>query len=329
MTKIIATVGPSTEDESSLKKLIKYGACCFRLNFSHGNHNWHKSVIEKIRKIDNTFPILLDTKGPEIRTSSIIHPIILNKEDILNIVCKNEDEDQENNIIFVNYKNLYSDIETNDIISLNSGMVEVVVTSKNSSEIKTKVIKSGVLGKGKQHVNLVQKDVSLPTITEEDKKDILFGIENNIDIIALSFLRSEKGVKEVREIFSNYNKNVKIFSKIETQLAMDNLEEISKISDGLMVARGDLGVETPLELIPKKQKEIIKISKKYNKEVIVATEMLESMINNPRPTRAEVSDIALAVEQNSDFVMLSAETASGKYPFESVKIMKKIIDVMQ
>ncbi len=329
MTQIIVTLGPATSSLQRIKELVNVGVGCFRLNFSHGEYDWHKKMIENIRSIDSSIPIMLDTKGPEMRTGDFDGKMTLKKDEWLTLTVIKEDQDINKNKLFVNHSNLINDVVVGDFISLDSGLIELEVLEIQKTQIITRLLHSGEIT-SRRHVNLIQKDVSLPTLTDRDIQDIAFGLQNGVDIIALSFIRSAHGIEMTKDLIKKSGaKNVKIFGKIESQLGIDNLDEIAKNADGLMVARGDLGVETPLEEVPEKQKKILNAGKKNNIPVIVATEMLESMIEHPRPTRAEVSDIALAVWQNADFVMLSGETAAGKYPIIAVKTMKKVIDSAQ
>lgn len=342
MTKIIATLGLVSNSKEKILELANAGVEIFRLNFSHGSHQWHKKCIETIRSVKPDAIIMLDTKGPEMRTGDIFDEnnkhsnFKITEGETLELVSRIEEQDVfceiNNKRLFINHVNLANDVSAGDIIALNSGLQNLEVTNVNieNKTITTRVQNAGTI-KSRRHVNLVGKDVSLVTTTEIDKKDIIFGLENNIDCIAMSFVRHAADIEYVKSICEKYGKNtsakiVKIYAKIETQEAMNNLEEIAKIADGLMVARGDLGVETPFEFVPAKRKQILKIGKKYEKEVIVATEMLESMITKPRPTRAEVSDITFAVWQDADYTMLSGETAAGDFPVESVQVMKKVID---
>ncbi|HIQ56414.1 TPA: pyruvate kinase [Candidatus Gracilibacteria bacterium] len=344
MTKIVATLGLVSDSKEKILELANAGVEIFRLNFSHGSHAWHKKCIETIRSVQPNAVIMLDTKGPEMRTGDIINTngkpsfFTITKGEVLELVSTIEEQDvlfeksdTKNKKLFINHKNFVNDVEAGDVIALNSGLqnLEVIEVNTDKKIITTQVLQSGKI-KSRRHVNLVGKDVSLSTTTEIDKHDIIFGLEQGIDCIAMSFVRHAADIEYVQNICDNFeNKNdkkIKIYAKIETQEAMNNLEEIAKIADGLMVARGDLGVETPFEFVPAKRKQILKTGKKYNCEVIVATEMLESMITKPRPTRAEVSDITFAVWQNADYTMLSGETAAGNFPLESVQVMKKVID---
>lgn len=331
-TKIIATLGPSSNTPRVIKELKDAGVEYFRLNFSHGNHEWHKKTIATIKKVSPNTPIILDTKGPEMRTGDMpehFPEVIVATNDILLLTGEKNLQNPEKNILFVNHPNLVNDVNSGDILSIDSGLIETRVESISADKqyITTKILHGGKIS-SRRHVNLVQKDVSLPTITSHDEEDIRFGLQNGIDIIALSFLRCKTGVETVKNIITEElgDKNtIKIWGKIESKEGVKNSSEIAQIADGLMVARGDLGVETPLEEVPYRQREILAAAQKHSITGIVATEMLESMTKNLRPTRAEVSDVALAVWEGANAVMLSGETANGKYPVETVQIMKKII----
>lgn len=326
MTGIIATLGITSDSAECITKLAQAGVDIFRLNFSHGDYSWHKKTIELIKTHAPHTKILLDTKGPEMRTGVLKKPLKINKEEVLTLVFSEAEQNPETKSIFVNHPNLPNDIAPGDMLSLDSGLIDLRVESVHKDRVLTLPLHSGRIY-SKRHLNLIGKDISLPTLTNHDKEDIRFGIENGIDIIALSFLRKSEGIVQTRNILAEYGKpDIQVYAKIESQAGMDNLEDIARHADGLMVARGDLGIETPLELVPYKQKHIIETAQSFGIPAIVATEMLHSMIQKPRPTRAEVSDVMLAVWQGAHYVMLSGESASGKYPVESVHMMKKIID---
>lgn len=326
MTKIIATIGPSSRTPEVVSELYAAGVSIFRLNFSHGDFEWHGFSIDLIRKNCPGAKIMLDTDGPSIRSGDLVSPLVVNMGDTLTLVTKQEDQNPDTMHLYVNHAGFHNDVEVGTLIALDSAMIMLKVEKIEGSTIVTTVLGSGTIS-SRRHVNLVQKDVSLPNLTEKDHADIAFGVKHGVDLIALSFVRNKETVAEAKALVSSLGApHMPLYSKIETQSGLDNLEEIAIVSDGIMVARGDLGVETPFEQLPAQQKKIIKISKKYGIPVIVATEMLESMIKNPRPTRAEVSDIALAVWEGADYVMLSGETAAGKYPLEAVKMMKKVVD---
>lgn len=337
MTQIISTIGPATNTPEKIQKIVNAGVNFFRLNFSHGSHEWHKETIEILRKVSPETPIILDTKGPEMRTGDMpenFPEIVVEDNEILTLVLSPEEDlfsperrEKYTKKIFVNHKNLGKDVTKGDIISIDSGLIEVEVQeiSGNFLEISTKVLHGGKIT-SRRHVNLVKKDVSLPTITEHDKEDIRFGLQKGVDILALSFLRCPTGVDTVRQICREEKREgVKVWGKIESQKGVDNIDSLAKVLDGMMVARGDLGVETPLEEVPYVQKKIVESCQDNKIFSIVATEMLESMTHNPRPTRAEVTDVSLAVWQGANAVMLSGETANGEYPEKTVQVMAKII----
>lgn len=321
---IIATLGPDTRSEEMLLALKKAGVTIFRLNFSHGNHIWHGETIENIRKFTPQTMIMLDTKGAEIRTGEVEGKIYIEPNMILTFCTTLEEVDTDENILFVNHSNLPNDVEKGDVITLDSGAIIVEVLETTQTTVKTLVKTKGEI-KSRRHLNVIGKNVSLPTITENDEKDIRFGLQNGIDAIALSFTRYAKDILDVRKICKEEGRpEVKIWAKIESPEGLKNLDEIINQADGIMVARGDLGVETPLEELPFVQIDMVRRCKKQNKFVIMATEMMESMIDKPRPTRAEATDVAMAVWAGADSLMLSGETASGKYPVETVSYMRKI-----
>lgn len=330
MVHIIATIGPASESETTLRRMIRAGANVFRLNFSHGSYEWHESVFRRIRSITKDIPIILDTKGPEIRTGDIEHPLILGKDSVLTLTTVLKNQSPEEHTIFVSSPTLPNDVQKGDFIALDTGLILLEVISKNETEILTKVQNHGRLG-SRKHVNLVGKNVSLPTLTQKDKEDLAFGARLGVDGIALSFTRTQEDILLTKRLFHEYGgkKEIAVWAKIESPEGIKNSEEIAHSADALMVARGDLGIETPAEEIPERQIEILRIAKKYKKKAIVATEMLESMLERSRPTRAEVSDITLAVWEGADYIMLSGETASGRHPIECVKAMRKIADAAE
>jgi pyruvate kinase len=325
-TKIVCTIGPASEKIPVLKKLIQSGMDVARLNFSHGSHEEHKQRIENIRQAakeeGKNIAILLDTKGPEIRTGDLEKPeielvagnkVTLTTEQVLG----NEKR------ISVSYQGLPQDVQPGATILIDDGLIGLTVERVHGSEIECIIDNGGVL-KSRKGVNIPGVKINLPGITEKDAKDILFGIEQGVDFIAASFVRKPQDVLEIREILEEHQANIPIISKIENQEGIDNLDSILDVSDGLMVARGDLGVEIPVEEVPIVQKEMIKKCNHLGKPVITATQMLDSMQRNPRPTRAEASDVANAILDGTDAIMLSGETAAGKYPVESVSTMARI-----
>lgn len=328
-TKIVCTIGPASESEEILQQLIEAGMNVARLNFSHGSHEEHGARIQKIRKVSNKLGkivgILLDTKGPEIRTHKMENDSIeLQSGQTIEISMKEVLGNAER--FSITYERLIEDVQVDSIILLDDGLIELVVTKldANAGIITTFVQNAGTL-KNNKGVNVPGVSVQLPGITEKDAQDILFGIEQDVDFIAASFVRRAKDVLEIRELLEKNNgAHIQIIPKIENQEGVDNIDEIIQVSDGLMVARGDLGVEIPAEEVPLVQKSLIQKCNAAGKPVITATQMLDSMQRNPRPTRAEASDVANAILDGTDAIMLSGETAAGLYPVESVQMMDKI-----
>ena len=325
-TKIICTIGPASESFSMLEKLAKAGMNIVRLNMSHGDHESHARVIKSIRtlnkKLPNPIAILMDTQGPEIRTGDIKQELNLKKDDVISIVARGK-EDVEFTSIRVNYEDLVNDVAIGDMITVDNGLINLEVLTREDRTMQCKVIDGGIL-KSKRHVNLPGIRVNLPAITEKDKKDILFSVTQEVDFIALSFVRNSEDVEQLRALLGDKVDKIKIISKIEDQEGVKNLSDIVDISDGVMVARGDLGVEIAIEKLPRVQRRIIRLCAQRGKRVIVATHMLESMIKNPIPTRAEVTDVANAVYEEADAIMLSGESAMGKYPIKCVEILSRI-----
>ena len=326
-TKIVCTLGPVSENEETLRELIKNGLNLCRLNFSHGSHEEHKGRMDLVKKLREELnmptAILLDTKGPEIRTGKFDAPeVLLEEGQTFTITMKDVMGNKE--MCTVSYKVLANDVKAGDTILIDDGLVGLTVKEVNGDDIVCEVQNSGIV-KNHKGVNVPGVKVNLPAITEKDRSDIEFGIEQGIDFIAASFVRKVSDVLAIREILEENNAtHIKIISKIENQEGVDNLDEIIEVSDGIMVARGDLGVEIPTEEIPVVQKLMIKKCNEAGKPVITATQMLDSMIRNPRPTRAEVTDVANAIYDGTDAIMLSGETAAGKYPVEAVKTMATI-----
>ncbi|HWL11698.1 MAG TPA: pyruvate kinase, partial [Ureibacillus sp.] len=330
-TKIVCTIGPASEAPEMLTKLIEAGMNVARLNFSHGNHEEHAVRITTIRevaqKLNKTVGILLDTKGPEIRTHTMENGELHLTQGQEIAISMTEVVGNEN-AFSVTYENLIEDVDQDDKILLDDGLIELRVLSKDLDNglIHTVVENAGLL-KNKKGVNVPGVSVKLPGITEKDAQDILFGIEQGVDFIAASFVRTAKDVLEIRELLEqNGGSHIQIIPKIENQEGVDNIDEIIQVSDGLMVARGDLGVEIPAEEVPLVQKTLINKCNFVGKPVITATQMLDSMQRNPRPTRAEASDVANAIIDGTDAIMLSGETAAGLYPVESVTTMNKIAE---
>ena len=326
-TKIICTLGPSTDKEGVLETLIQEGMDVARFNFSHGSHREQKERLIKLQEIRERLgrPVaaLLDTKGPEIRIRTF-------KEGKVELVegqeftLTSEDIEGTNEKVSVTYEDLYKDLKPGDSVLIDDGLIGLEVVSIEGKEIHC-VVKNGGMVSDRKGVNLPGVDVNMPFISPKDKEDILFGIREGFDFIAASFTRTAEDVAEIRKIlYENGGADIGIIAKIENQQGVNNIDRIIEAADGIMIARGDMGVEIPLEDVPVIQKEII--AKVYNagKQVITATQMLDSMIKNPRPTRAETTDVANAIYQGTSAIMLSGETAAGKYPVEALKTMVRI-----
>ncbi len=326
-TKIVATIGPASESEEVLRELFENGLNVCRLNFSHGNHEEHQVRIDTIKRLreEMNLPIgiMLDTKGPEIRLGDFQDgEITLNQGDHFTLTTREILGNKT--IVSVSYKGLPEDVKVGNMILIDDGLVELEVLDIKDTEIECIALNNGHLSNHKG-VNVPYVEINLPAITEKDIGDIKFGIKNDVDFIAASFIRRAEDVTNIRRILEDNNgDNIEIISKIENQQGVDNIEEILKASDGMMVARGDLGVEIETEIMPLVQKDLIKRSNNHGKPVITATQMLDSMIRNPRPTRAEVTDVANAIFDGTSAIMLSGETAAGKYPVDSVKTMYNI-----
>ena len=325
-TKIICTIGPATESFDMLEKLAKAGMNIARLNMSHGDHASHAAVIKAIqtlnKKLSHPIAVLLDTQGPEIRTGDRAEDLHLKAGDQISIVARGSG-DVEASSIQVNYEDLVNDMGIGDIITVDNGLINLQVLSKEHRTMQCEVIDGGLL-KSKRHVNLPGIRVNLPAITQKDRRDIEFAMSQEVDFIALSFVRKASDIAELRELLGPKADKIKIIAKLEDQEAITNMVEITAASDGIMVARGDLGAEIRLEVLPRIQRRIIRTCAEMGKRVIVATHMLESMIDNPIPTRAEVTDVANAVYEEADAIMLSGETTIGRYPTKCVEILDRI-----
>lgn len=325
-TKIICTMGPNTDKRSLMTQLALYGMDVARFNFSHGDYEEQKNRLELLKSVREELglPIaaLLDTKGPEIRTGVLKDGKVNLKEGASYILTSKEVEADER-ICQVNYEGLPNCVEQGTHILIDDGLIDLEVEKVEGTEIYCRVISGGELGE-KKGVNVPKTKIDLPGLTQKDKEDIRFGIEQGFDFIAASFVRNAQVIREIRQMLNEKNSNMKIIAKIENEEGIENLDSIIQESDGIMVARGDLGVEIPAQQLPYIQKMMIQKCNLASKTVIVATQMLDSMIRNPRPTRAEVSDVANAVYEGADVVMLSGETAMGKYPLEALKMMGHI-----
>lgn len=326
-TKIVCTLGPASEKEEVLKELVENGLNVCRCNFSHGSHEEHKGrmdVVKKVREeLNQPIAILLDTKGPEIRTGNFDAPeVLLEEGQQFTITMRDVIGNKE--ICTVSYKGLASDVKSGDVILIDDGLVGLRVEKIENDDIICTVENSGIV-KNHKGINVPGVSINLPALTEKDISDIEFGISQGIDYIAASFVRKPSDVLAIRDVLKKNNaEHIEIISKIENQEGIDNIDSIIEVSDGIMVARGDLGVEIATEEVPIAQKMMIEKCNKAGKPVITATQMLDSMMRNPRPTRAEVTDVANAIHDGTDAIMLSGETAAGKYPVEAVKTMASI-----
>lgn len=327
-TKIVCTLGPASSNEETMRAMLLSGMNVARLNFSHGTHEGHRETINKFRRVRDELgvsaAVLLDTKGPEIRLGDFAngHEII-NKGDKFTLTSEQIEGNSES--VSITYKDLPSQVESGTRVLIDDGRVELKVVSTTNTKIVCEVVTGGKIS-NRKGVNIPGKSLDLEYISEADKNDILFGIEMDVDYIAASFVRTADDVMQVRNLLkANGGENIKIISKIENMEGIDNFKEILELSDGIMVARGDMGVEVDFEKLPGIQKKFIKECCRAGKTVITATQMLESMTSNLAPTRAEITDVANAVFDGTSAVMLSGESAAGKYPVETVKVMAKIV----
>lgn len=325
-TKIICTMGPATEAPGIVESLIENGMNCARFNFSHGDHEEHlgriKMVREAARKANKLVALLMDTKGPEMRLGEFkAGKVQLTKGE--EFVLTNADTPGDEHKAPISYKELYKEVKPGDTILLSDGLVGLSVKAIKGKDIVTEILNNGPMST-KKRVAVPNVAVGLPPISEQDEKDIIFAVENDMDFVAASFIQRASDVRAIRKLIKQHKGNMEIIAKIENMEGVKNVDAIIEAADGIMVARGDLGVEIPAEDVPFIQKDIISKCNKAGKLVIVATQMLESMTANPRPTRAEVSDVANAVFDGTDAIMLSGETASGDYPVEAVQTMAKI-----
>ncbi len=327
-TKIICTIGPASESEDRLRELMLAGMNVARFNFSHGTHEEHKMKFARVIKVSGELGLpvatLLDTKGPEIRLRDFKDEKVELKEG-QKFVLTTEEILGDSQIASITYKNLKNDIKPGMSILIDDGLIEMFVDEIRGEEIVCKVINGGWVSNHKG-VNVPNAILSMPYINDSDRADIVFGCGLGYDFIAASFVRCKEDILELRKILEENNSAMKVIAKIENMQGIQNLEEILSVSDGIMVARGDMGVEIPLEDVPALQKKMIKMAEEQGKHVITATQMLESMIRNPRPTRAEVTDIANAIYDGTTAIMLSGESAAGLYPVEAVKTMAKIAE---
>ncbi len=325
-TKIVCTIGPATETPEMLMKLYQAGMNVVRLNMSHGDHDSHARVIKAVRalnrKVKYPVALLLDTQGPEIRTGNLAEDLHLREGEIVTVSVRGGDDVEETSFQ-INYEDLLDAVSRGDRITVDNGLINLEVLEKYERSLSCRVVDGGTL-KSKRHVNLPGIRVNLPAITRKDERDILFGVEQEVDFIALSFVRDAEDILQLRKLLGKRADKVKIIAKIEDQEGVRNLESIVDVADGVMVARGDLGVEIRVEMLPNVQRRIVQLCARQGKRVIVATHLLESMITNPMPTRAEVTDVANAIYEEVDAIMLSGETTVGKYPVRCVEFLDRI-----
>jgi pyruvate kinase len=325
-TRIIATLGPATDSPEMIGKMIDQGMNIARLNMSHATHDWLRRVVKDIRAAAEVrqvpVGILLDTQGPAIRTGDLPAALDIKPGEKFTLTVRGE-KSEEHQSVDVNYANLVNDISVGDIVLIDNGAIQMKVLAKFANKIECKVLTPGRLG-SRRHINLPGVKVSLPALTAKDLGDVAVGLEMGVDFIALSFVREAKDIQQLRAVIDNSRKQPLIVAKIEDQSAVTNLESIVSEADAIMVARGDLGIECPYEDLPIIQRKVVKHCLQVGKPVIVATHMLESMITNPMPTRAEITDVANAVFEQADGIMLSGETTVGKYPLKCLEVFDRI-----
>ena len=329
-TKLIATLGPATEREETLAELLRAGVDCFRLNMAHASHDWTRNVVRRIRAAaaaaGREVAVMMDIKGPEIRTGDVDPPIALQAGEIFDFTVRPEQERigaEEIRSVDVNYRKLVDDIRVGDTVLVDNGLIRLEVLTKHESHIRCRVLTPGEL-KSRRHINLPGVHVNLPSFTEKDRADTLVGIEAGVDFVALSFVREAADVLRLRAFLQEHGSRARIVAKIEDQSAIDHLDGIIRATDVLMVARGDLGIEIPLEELPVVQRRAVRTCLAIGRPVVIATHMLESMIAQPVPTRAEITDVAHAVFESADCVMLSGETTVGRYPVDCVRVLDTI-----
>ena len=329
-TKIVATVGPASSSKEMLRALILEGVDVFRLNFSHGQHDQHLKVIQNVRELNqelgSSVALLQDLQGPKIRVNMVRDGVELTAG--ASIIITTEELEGTAEKVSTSYKELPNDVKIGDAILIDDGKIQLTVKAVKGNEVHCEVKYGGPL-KSRKGINLPYTKVTAPSLTEKDSADLMFGLENKVDWVALSFVRKASDIDSLRKIIAGKNPDTRIVAKIEKPEALENLESIIEATDAVMVARGDLGVEIWMEEVPMVQKRIVQLCNTHSKPVIVATQMMESMIENPRPTRAETNDVANAVIDGADALMLSAETAAGKYPIEVIRSMVKTISSVE
>ena len=325
-TKIICTLGPASDKSETLREMICAGADVFRLNMSHAEHGWVREIVPLIRKLAQELKrpvaILIDTQGPAIRTGDLYEDFNLHPGDIVEFTVRGAAKKQAYSAE-INYNGLIKDVSVGDTVLVDNGVLQLRVLEKKSDRLRCKVMTEGVLG-SRRHINLPGVKVNLPALTEKDLRDVALAAEMEADFVSLSFARQKRDVDQLRAVMKRHGSGARIVAKIEEQSAVRQIDEMIKASDAIMVARGDLGIECPMEELPIIQRRIVKRCLRLGKPVIVATHLLESMIENPVPTRAEITDVANAVFEQADAVMLSGETAMGRYPAECVRVLNRV-----
>ena len=325
-TKIICTLGPASERTEILRKLIARGADVFRINMSHATHDWVREIVPRIRalarKADRSVAILLDTQGPAIRTGDVKTNFHLKPADILEFTVRGA-KSRERYSVDVNYSGFAKDVSVGDTIIVDNGLLKLLVLDKRKNRVRCKVLTQAVLG-SRRHINLPGVRVNLPPLTKKDIADVALGAELGVDFVALSFVRERSDIEELRKLLAKRKSKAQIVAKIEDQLAVRAIDKMIDAADAIMVARGDLGIECPMEELPIIQRRIVKNCIRFGKPVVVATQLLESMITNPLPTRAEITDVANAVFEQADAIMLSGETTVGRYPVECVEVLHRV-----
>jgi pyruvate kinase len=325
-TKIICTLGPATEKTEVLSQLIAKGADVFRLNMSHAKHDWVRDIVRRIRqlsdKMERPVAVLLDTQGPAIRTGDVKTNLHLKPGDILEFTVRGA-KSKERFSVDVNYDGFVDDLTVGNTILVDSGLIKMLVLEKGKNRVRCKVLTRATLG-SRRHINLPGVRVNLPPLTKKDIADVALGVELGVDFVALSFVREKSDIDQLRKLLAKRKSNALIVAKIEDQLAVRSIDKMIAGADAIMVARGDLGIEWPMEELPIIQRRIVKSCIRLGKPVVVATQLLESMISNPLPTRAEITDVANAVFEQADAIMLSGETTVGRYPVECVEVMNRV-----
>src|SRR5438094_8832941 len=325
-TKIICTLGPASERTEVLRKMIERGADVFRLNMSHATHEWVREIVPRIRRLAEAagrpIAVLLDTQGPAIRTGDLETDLYLKPGDILEFTVRGA-KSKEQYSVDVNYPGFVKDIAVGDKILVDNGLIKLTVLEKGKDRVRTRVLTPAVLG-SRRHINLPQDHVNLPPLTKKDIADVALGTELGVDFVAMSFVREKSDIEQLRQLLSRKKSKAQIVAKIEDQLAVRLIDKMIVSADVIMVARGDLGIECPMEELPIIQRRIVKKCIRLGKPVIIATQLLESMVTNRLPTRAEVTDVANAVFEQADALMLSAETTLGRYPIECVEVLNRV-----